>query len=286
MVFDLAIQQTPTQRSLVTASQAGVHVLKPDTMEPETAYDANRPIHLTLSVAVDPGGKGHLWAGTAFEGVYHYDPEAGTWALDASPGGPVFSLWIEGADAPWTRFAGTNDGVYQDTGTGAWQAMNETASTASVAIQNTSVGALCRVSDRLLAGTAQRGLWGRDAAVWTRLSEGLPPLGRLIDAAVPVGDCAWSMAFDGPQQEGEVDTYVLYLPENECDELRFERTLGAVELAVYYVSGYTDVAQGRWAGLQQRALEIAEPISGFYLLTVTALSDTQYEVIAETVLAD
>jgi hypothetical protein len=250
-------------------------------MKQDHAYDPNLPSDLTLTVVADPAGQGHLWAGTAFEGVYHFDPSNGQWepygTIDSRP---VYCLLVEKKqDTEWVLYAGTNNGVYHRIGDGEWEEFNETSDPDAEAIEGTSVVALRRVhvddaEDRLLAGTAQRGLWGRTPQ-WTRLTNGLSHIGRLTDAKAD--SCNWSHTF--PEGVG-VGTYVLYIPYDDCDKLSFDAP-NSVELELHYVAPYIDLGEDYGAGLQTRTLDngnkMVEKVNqGFYLLT--AKSDTDYEI--------
>jgi hypothetical protein len=195
---------------------------------------------------------------------------------------------VEKQGTKWDLYAGTNSGVYHREEGGNWEALGDVADPGAETIEGTTVVTLCCASeDRLLAGTAQRGLWRRNTQ-WTRLSNGLPRIGRLIDATTPTHTCDWSAKFANDLPESGVGTYVLHVSNGDCSSLSFKVEKGNVDLALYYVSPYTSAGDELWAGLQNRQLTKSmvrsSPFSipeenwtmeeevqrGFYLLTVGA----------------
>jgi hypothetical protein len=291
-VFDLAITLVPANGQpmprLLVATQSGVYVLDPDSLERDPDLEKSRPTNYALTVAAD-GTPGHLWAGTAFDGIYHFDPADKRWKEDSTieDERPVYRLLVEQAGAQQTFYAGTNGGVYRRRGGGDWEAYNDTSHPNGEAIQSTSAMALSRVGNRLLAGTAQRGAWRRnvsDGGGWGRLTEGLPRIGRLADARVPPGTCNWSLPnpFERSLPDNGVGTHVLYIPNDDCNQLSFD-TADNVELSLYYVAPYINIDQGYVAGLQIRTLDgdgnMEEPVmGGFYLLAVRATNAVSYQV--------
>jgi hypothetical protein len=289
-IFDLAASESPSRR-LAVATNNGAFVLDPTDMGRDYAYNPGRPTDLTLSVVADSEGEGHIWAGTPFAGIYHFVPNVG-WQHDDTIERPVCHLWVEKQGTEWVQYAGTNNGVYRHTGSGNWEEFNQVASPSAESIEGTSVVALCRVADRLLAGTAQRGLWGRrPAAQWVRLTDGLPRIGRLTDATVPTDTCAWSEEFTNDLPQDGVGTHVLYVPRGDCSSLSFTVEDGDVDLALYHVSPCTNPDQDLWAGLQDRQLAKSGTSwtmsgrvqRGFYLLAVMAgAGGTSYRVAVQT----
>lgn len=284
-IFGLEIKEQPSQ-CLLVASEDGPSILDPATMDPITKYNPGRPHDLTLTVVTGPAGGDQLWAGTAYAGVFEFDPNEKKWNQDKTMNRPVFRLLAEKQNAEWVLYAGTNNGVYTRTGDGDWNELNQVSSSSAEAIERTSVTSLCRVQDKLFAGTAQRGLWRRKVN-WTRLVNGLPRLGRLIDAAAPTNTCNWSHPFTNDLPEHGVDTHVLYVPRSDCNTLSFTIEDGDVELALFYVSPYTDIDNGLWAGLQSRQLDanggmVGQVQHGFYLLATTAGDqETSYRILTQ-----
>jgi hypothetical protein len=292
-IYSLAIREQPSQRLLV-ATKIGPFVLDPMNMDRDSKYEKKQPTDWTLIMVADPSGEDHLWAGTAFEGVYHFDPSEGKWehygTIDDSR--PVYCLLVEekqdtGSETKWVPYAGTNNGVYRRIGDGEWKEFNETSDPDAEAIEGTSVVALCRVhvddaEDRLLVGTAQRGLWGRTPQ-WTRLTNGLPRIGRLTDATAD--SCNWSHKFQDHLPEGSVGTHVFYVPNSDCGSLSVKVEEGnAEEPALYYVAPHINLGEDYGAGLQTRTLDNSGKMEettvqqGFYLLAVKAESETDYQI--------
>jgi hypothetical protein len=277
-IYGLAIREQPSQRLLV-ATKIGPFVLDPTNMDRDSKYEEKRPTDWTLTMVADPGGEDHLWAGTAFNGIYHFNPNNGEWEQDSTiDSRPVHCLLVEQG----VSYAGTNDGVYRRLEGEGWEPFNDTSHQNTEAIEATSVVALSRAKDRLLAGTAQRGLWGRESANgWGRLTEGLPRIGRLTDATADT--CNWSHKFQDHLPKGSVGTHVFYVPNDDCGSLSLEKEGDVKEPALYYVAPYINLGEDYGAGLQIRTLDnsgkMVETVQqGFYLLAVKAESETSYEI--------
>lgn len=298
-VFSLTIRNQPAQpqRFLLAATGDGPFVLIPDTMTEDQRYIDSRLLDyfLTLTMTADPEGEGHLWASVAEQGtykLYHFDLNAASpkWEEDDDQiGRPVYCLLVEKKDGNGVHYAGTNNGVYRREGNENWQSFNQPVNPTSERIDRTTVVALCRAGNRLLAGTAQRGLWWckPDEAQprWTRSTAGLGRIGRLADARVPTDASTWSGYFTNykPLPGEGVGTHVLYVPHGEFNSLSFTvEGEEAVNLALYYVAPHTNPSQGYAAGLQTRKLlesggtqdgvmTMQEEIKpGYYILAVKA----------------
>jgi len=282
-VFDLAITTVKTVNDesalrLLVATHHYLYVLDLTSL----ARDSELKADYVLTVAAGDG-QGHIWAGTAFEGIYHFDPNNGEWEQDSTiDSRPVHCLLVKQG----VSYAGTNDGVYRRVEGEGWEPFNDTSHQNAEAIEATSVVALSRAKDRLLAGTAQRGLWGRESAnEWVRLTEGLPRIGRLTDATAPSDTCDWSHEFtnDDLPKDG-VGTHVFYVPNSDCGSLSVKVEEGnVVEPALYYVAPHINLGEDYGAGLQTRTLDntgkmVETAQQGFYLLAVTAKSKTDYEI--------
>ena len=278
-IYGLAIREQPSQRLLVATK--GAFVYDPTNMERDSKYMKKQPTDWTLTMVADPGSEDHLWAGTV-NGIYHFNPNNGEWEKDSAiDSRPVYCLLVEQEGTERIFYAGTNDGVYRREG-GNWEPFNDTSHQNVEAIKATSVVALSRVKDRLLAGTAQRGLWGRESANgWGRLTEGLPRIGRLTDATADT--CNWSHKFQDHLPKGGVGTHVFYVPNGDCGSLSLEKEGDVEEPALYYVAPYINLGEDYGAGLQTRTLDnsgkMVETVQqGFYLLAVKAESETSYEI--------
>jgi hypothetical protein len=295
-VFDLAVTGTtgsnqPVPRLLV-ATHKYLYVLDLASL----TWDSKLGVDYVLTVTADDD-QGHLWAGTAFQGIYHFDPSDGQWQQDSTiDNRPVYSLLVEQEGTERVFYAGTNNGVYRRVGSGDWEEFNTASDPGAEAIGGTSVVTLCRVhaddtADRLLAGTAQRGLWGRTTQ-WVRLTNGLPRIGRLLDAIAFPDPCNWSHEFAENLPEHGVGTHVFYVPGSDCNSLSIKRNAGNIKDPVlYYVSPYTNTLKHLWAGLQHRQLTQngttwtmeAKVQEGFYVLAVTGRDgDTSYRVAVQT----
>jgi hypothetical protein len=291
--LDLAVIAGP-QPKLLAPLKHTLHIFEPTINDVQVDFEETGLNSYGLAVAVDSSGN-HVWVGTAFNGIYHFDLQSGglvNWQPDPAVGRPTHSLVVEEVDqnpTTWRVFAGTNNGVYRcvyhlnQAGEQEFEkdsaAFNQLANPNEEAIEGTSVTALRRVGNRLLAGTAQRGLWRGevgDNAGWARLTTGLSRVGLLTDADVLMGAAAWVSAdfASGDLPAGDVATRVLHVSHNNFNTLSFRVTQGNannLSLRLFYVAPQA----GQGAGLQRRTLQangsMAEAVqAGYYVLAVRA----------------
>ena len=290
IIFDLHLTTNDSPK-LLAATSLRLRELDPSTLEGPARSTGDES--LTIATYGD-----QFWVGTAFDGIYHCNVGSNC-SPDNTPelGKPVHSLWVtpqtEGSST-WIQYAGTNDGIYRRIGGGPWQDFNQTSGAGGETLAHTSVSALRQVDDYLFAGTAQRGLWRRNVGNtaptnWVRLTQGLPRLGRLVDAYVPSNASSWAksdfavgaLAADG------LSTHTLYTPTANFGTLAFtvQEGANAVKLGLFYIAPYVDLDDANLAGLQTRTLtngvmnEVVEV--GFYILVVNASAQIDYEIGVE-----
>jgi hypothetical protein len=317
--FDLTITTEPAPRLLAVDDKPQLSIFNQpatgDLMNPTKTYPGIDDDYF-LTVVADPDGK-QAWLGTAFNGIYHFDLENETsnnWQPDGTTNRPVHSLevekFVEDQETKWRIYAGTNNGVYRcvyPLGQNGCTPFNQVSDPNGERIEGTSVVALCRTGNRLLAGTAQRSIWWRelDNSGWTRSIDGPVRIGRLVDARVPADAGHWSGSLtsdtNAPSLKGGgVGTHILYVPRDRNDALSFTVTedesvdlANDVDLALHYVTPYTDLSKEYGAGLQARTLfesgetgGVTEKTmqgkvkAGYYVLAVKAKRDvSSYKVV-------
>ncbi len=275
-VFDMArVIKQDGQIRLAIVTYRYIYAFDPDTLELDS--ELKKSVYGCLSVL---SSNGHLWVGSTFKGIYHFDLQNNGWEKDESLTRPIHCL-LQGDDG--TLYAGTNNGVYYQDENEGWKPFYNLSEQNSVTLEGTTAVALCRIKEKLLAGTTQRGIWREKSDKnWERLAQGLPRIGYLSDKNAPLGRCEWNYRFEYRLSNNEIGTYVLYIPQNIDSVLSFEvveQQHGTEQPDVirelYFVAPYIDPDQQYWAGLQTRSidqnLKMINPVQqGFYVLKMTA----------------
>jgi len=215
---------------------------------------------------------GHVWIGTAENGIYHFDPGTGLWSQQGGALPPVLSLLLlDGAGANREILAGTRGGLYRWLG-GAWVRLALDGMV--TCLSRDPVG-------QVLAVSGSRGLLrltvGLDDAA--PFGDGIPRAGAVTDVDVPSGTCPFSSTLPIPAlQPGGVATYVIYVPDSACQHLRLQTSVNASTVEVYFSAPRISLAENLWAGLQPRTLTASasnnhgtmnEPIeAGYYLIVL------------------
>lgn len=263
---------------MVVGTQNGIRLLNLANLStlPDEYLGTGLPIgsQLVLRIVPDPNGEGHLWAGTAFDGIFHFDPTLHDWLPNdfSTVDSPVYDLLPEKDGPGWTLYAGTGKGVWQQTNGAVWNAYNTTGAAAAEQIEGTSVVSLCRTDQHIFAGTAQRGIWRNDADVWKRSITGLPRIGRLVDAVASTA----AQTFTQHLPPFGVGMHVIYVPQH-LNSLSFMLDTQHAKLALYFVPPQIDPNSGRGAGLKD--LQLGNGLingieAGFYVLSVTSNTNT------------
>ncbi len=195
---------------------------------------------------------GHVWIGTAKNGIYHFDPGMGLWSQQGGALPPVLSLLLlDGAGANREILAGTSGGLYRWSG-GAWVRLSLGVPLDGMVtcLGRDPVGQVLAVSES--RGLLRLTVGLDDAAPF---GDGIPRAGAVIDVNVPSGACPFSSTLltSAFQQEG-VATYVIYVPDTTCQHLRLRTSVNASTVEVYFSAPRISLVEGLWAGLQPRTL--------------------------------
>lgn len=296
-VFDLTVDGNPLR--LVAVAREGTYVVDIQNL----AQRLRRvPGNYVMATSSDGATANDVVMGSAFDGVGRLDVMTLAPAVDlgAPNGFPVFSLWtgqetIQGA-AQTVVYAGTSVGVFRKVGNGNWEEISLLLGAgAGNSPAHTTVVALARVGNRLLAATTERGLWSWDLTTthWARVTSGLPRTGRLTDLPIPTSLNGWSATLIPPAalDLDATASHVFYLPAGLPNQrLRFTPNSANVTLLAYYVSPHTNIdpAVHILAGLQPLVLNspggTAQQVStetheGYYVLVVRSqASNVNYQV--------
>jgi hypothetical protein len=266
---------------LLAAGQQGTFAIDAATLARRPDLEAGLPTRETLAVAVAPaGGSNEAWAGTWDGQVVRFNPQQAVWANHSMLPGrrPVYCLLPETAGGQVVLYAGTSDSVWRfpdDQGAARWQ---QIAGTNDANFVGCATIALASAGQRLFAGTLQRGLWRRaPGAVWERLANGLPRIGRLGDAETSGAGGQIAFARNTPLAKGRTATHVLDLSTTRVSLNATLQTDALATLTVFYAAPYTDLGHMPpfGAGLVQvaqsnGAVLLNNSAPGSYLFAVTA----------------